>query len=144
MAHLMGNSNTVFVLLMVKGGSKNVGHWVAIIRHENGTYSYYDPYGMTVEQDLAIAHEGGQLVKLLTQVHFDTNHVRHQQMKSHVNTCGRHCAVRSVFHELTNAQYNAKVINTVVPTQLPTADALVSLITGFLSQGRNVVRQFFK
>jgi len=141
-----GRLNTVFVLLRIQNHSHSeVGHWIALIQNEmNGNISYYDPYALTIEQDLAVTGERDFLTRLLSGVNVDVNKHQHQKFKNEVQVCGRHTVIRSIFHFFTNDQYHNKVIAPLIKSrQVCDPDTLVSLMTVFLSKSDEVVRSFF-
>lgn len=134
--------NTVFLLLQIRhtDGVQSVGHWVALSMLEDGTTIYYDPYGLSVNEDLLITSEPDFILKLLKNRNVDVNKFQHQDLKHETNVCGRHTCLRSIFHFLTNNQYNDTIIAPLIKTkQVANPDILISLITGFLSKSDDVV-----
>ena len=140
--------NTVYLLLEIRNHSQStVGHWIALIidSEKNFALSYYDPYALTIEQDLMVTGEKDLLTNLLSGMYVDVNSFQHQKFKNEVQVCGRHTVVRGLFHFYTNKQYNDVVIAPLIKTrQVCDADTLVSLLTAFLSKSDEVVRMFFK
>lgn len=135
--------NTVFVLLQIlnEGPKPVVGHWISLSINSEGGLSYYDPYGLTPEQDITVTGESDLLLRLLDGVRVDVNRARHQEVKSKQNECGRHTVVRSLFVDLSNKQYNDLIIVPAVQSKLVgSADVLVTLLTGFLSQSDVAVK----
>ena len=140
---LFGNSNTVLLLLQIKSGHQSIGHWVAVVRNDAG-YFYYDPYGLSVEQDMKLTGEKNYINIIFSSTKLRINHHRHQLFKDHVNTCGRHCVLRSLFHSLSNSQYNDKVIKPLIRNHIiSNADAFVSLMTAFLDNSDRALFNFF-
>ena len=139
--------NTVFVLLRIRhtNGVESVGHWIALSILEDGTMVYYDPYGLSPQEDLIITKEPDLLSRLLVNKKIDVNKFQHQDIKHETNVCGRHTCLRSIFHLLTNNQYNDTVIAPLIKTkQVANPDILISLITGLLSKSDEVVLQILK
>lgn len=141
-----GNAlNTAFVLfdIIADGQIAPVGHWAAIMRSDHGV-SYYDPYGLALGQDLELSGEAPYLQDILGGQTLDQNHFRDQNFKDELNTCGRHCVVRSIFWFMTNAQYQDLVIAPLRRTKMvKDPDAMVSLMTAFLDNSDRVVFEFF-
>lgn len=140
-AALLGPSNTAYILFDIKSESGGtVGHWACVIRNSRGV-SYYDPYGLNLSEDLAITGEPPYLNRILAGK-LDVNRSRHQQFRDKIQTCGRHIVVRSLFHFLTNAEYNDQI---VVPVDkfVRNTDVFVSLMTAFLDDSDRAVLTFF-
>lgn len=132
----------VFLLLQIRhtDGVQSVGHWVALSILEDGTTIYYDPYGLSINEDLLITKEPDLILKLLQNKNVDINDRQHQSIKHETNVCGRHCCLRSIFHFLTNRQYHETVIAPLIESkQVANPDIMISLITGLLSRSDDVV-----
>ncbi len=139
--------NTVFILLQIlNGGEKpQVGHWLSLSFDDKLKIQYYDPYGLSIEQDLAATGESNLLPMLLSGHDVDVNTHQHQALRQNQNECGRHTVVRSIFHFMNNEQYNSLVIMPlIVSKQVSTPDVLVSLLTAFLDKSDEMVKIFFK
>lgn len=144
---LMGNLNTVFVLLQIIGHSvkPQIGHWISLSIDDKGIVNYYDPYGLTIEQDLIITNNRDLFSKLLKSSTVNINRNRHQSIRENQNECGRHTVVRSIFHFMNNDQYHSLVVMPlIVSRQISNADVLVSLMTAFLDMSDDVVKMFFR
>ena len=87
---------------------QNVGHWIAVIKHDSKHISIFDPYGMKIDEELQFSQynlrrHNGKKVPHLTHLLENSpytvvyNDVQLQQFKHHVNTCGRWCALRVRF-----------------------------------------------
>lgn len=139
-----GDINTVFVLLQITHTNEvsSVGHWVNIMRDNDDNLSYYDPYGLSMNEDLIVTKEPDLLTRLLKGRNIDENSFRHQSFKHETQVCGRHCCLRSIFNFLTNKEYDANIIQPlIVSKQVKDPDVLVSLITGLLSKSDDVIKQ---
>ncbi len=140
-----GGINTVLLLLQIKheDGIQSVGHWVALMDNKKSeNVIYYDPYGLSINEDLQITNEPDLLSRLLSGKNVDINHFRHQNIKSEVNTCGRHTCLRSVFYFLSNKDYNDDIIMPPIKNkEVRDADIMISLITGLLSKSDEVVKK---
>lgn len=142
---LLGDSNTAFILFDIKSdqGIEPVGHWANVMKNDHGIM-YYDPYGLSLGQDLNITGEPPYLTNILSGHNIDMNPFRDQKFKDELNTCGRHCAVRSVFWFLTNPGYQAEVIAPLRKGMfVRDPDVLVSLMTAFLDDSDKAVKAFF-
>lgn len=143
---LMGAHNSVFILfdIVADGQIAPVGHWNVVIRNDHGI-SVYDPYGLSLGQDLVLTGEPPYLTDILGRGDpIDDSKFRHQLFKDELNTCGRHTVVRSIFWFMTNAQYNDLVIVPLTRDKVVRdPDAFVSLMTAFLDNSDRVVFEFF-
>lgn len=134
----------VFILIQPEGS--NIGHWVLLAKH--GTrIIYYDPYGLSVEEDAAIA-KNNRLPMLLKNLNVDVNNIQHQKFGKDakgdvINTCGRHTAARCFFSQLSNKEYNQKIIQPLIRNKhVDNTDTFINLLTGFLSDSDKVVKTF--
>ena len=147
----------LFEIVDKSGMAQKIGHWAVLIKSGVPTSPrlvYYDPYGLTVSEDLKLSGAGrlgpggttGEspwLERILRGHKVDVNTHRHQRFRDETNTCGRHTVVRSLFHFMSNRQYDDLVIKGV-KMHVDTADTFVSLLTGFLADTDDVIQTFFK
>lgn len=143
---MFGEKRIIYILLQIKNesGTSDVGHWVALIWHKQATrYYYFDPYGLTINKDLSLTHEPDTILKLLKGLDVDVNNIRHQMFKSDVNTCLRHCVIRSIFWHLNNKEYDKFIVRPSIQLGVRNSDILVSLLSGLLSNTDDVLIQFF-
>ena len=143
-----GGLNSIFVLLQItnsSGGMADVGHWILLSIDDQRNLSYFDPYGLSIDQDLALTMEPRTILDLIGSMKVDVNRFRHQMFRDSVNTCGRHTVLRALFNFMSNKEYNDIIIHPVVQKKLVrNADVMANLITGFLSMSDDVVRKFFR
>ncbi len=134
----------VFILIQPEGQS--VGHWVLLAKGKTGLF-YYDPYGLSIEEDAGIA-KNNRLVALLKNLNVDVNSVQHQKFGKDakgdvINTCGRFTATRCFFSQLSNKEYDQKIIQPLLRNKhVDDADTFINLLTGFLSDSDKVVKTF--
>ena len=124
-AALFGSKPCVVVLYQMhsKGRTNDqVGHYSLLIRIGK-KISYFSSYGFKPEQEIALTHSKGRLLKLLGR-NYEYNRVALQR-KRHANTCGLHCIVRSYFYKLKNSEY-AKLLQSRFTAKGP--DDLVSIM----------------
>ena len=139
-----GEINSIF--LLIQPPMTNIGHWVTLGSNKNGLF-YYDPYGLTPEQDIEITKSSSKLIQLLMGHTVDVNKYKHQlfgtDMGTEVNTCGRHDAMRAFFYMLSNKEYNDKIIMPLIKSgDVKNGDVVANLLTGFLSDSDKVVKMF--
>lgn len=135
---LFGDSNSVLLLLELK--ASKIGHWVLLVKNDD--VYFYDPYGFSVQEIMKLTGEKNYIHKLFPKLAW--NHHRHQLVKDEVNTCGRHCVSRALFHFLSNDEYHERVITPLLGNHIvPNADAYVSLMTAFLDDSDRVLFRFF-
>lgn len=91
---------------------QNVGHWVCLIKHKNDTLEFFDPYGLSIDEELKYSefnlrrHEGEitpHLTALIDKSNWRliSNDFKLQKFKEHVNTCGRWVALRIRFKDVS-------------------------------------------
>lgn len=104
------SQNNRAVVLFYPTQSGNVGHWTLLLKHQNGHYEFFDPYGIVPDSEIEysnflrenkpIARDGKPyLTHLLEPVRdrLDVNRTRLQSHFDHVSTCGTHCMVRLLY-----------------------------------------------
>ena len=106
-----------------------VGHWICIIKNPKGLF-YYDPYGLSISEDLHITGEPDYFGRVFKGIRVDANTFRHQKFRDHTNTCGRHCVSRALFWFLSNKEYNDMVVP--ILRHVSDLDVYVSILTAFL------------
>lgn len=99
---------------------KRFGHWVTLFRtglKQSGKLEFFDPYGLSVDQELDINNDfhlrqhGGVKTPHLTALikkggySVTSNKTQLQRVLKHVQTCGRHVAMRIRFRESSLAKY---------------------------------------
>lgn len=125
---LLGVYNAFALLYEI---APQINHWVAVLYHQKmDTIYFYDPYGLEPDEELNFSKYGfkKELTRLLEssgkKVRY--NKVKKQQIKENLNTCGRWCALRLLFRELTNSQFNDLITSSIKPL---TDDELVTSLT---------------
>ena len=90
----------------------NIGHWVCLIKRGDRKIEFFDPYGFAIDEELKyskynLRKHNGKIVPHLTALleksnySIKSNTVKLQQFKEHVNTCGRYCALRIRFKDVS-------------------------------------------
>lgn len=104
-------------VLLYQTGDK-FGHWVSLIDRGNRKLEFYDPYGLKPDEELNINNEyhlrihGGQITPHLTALikkegwKVEYNNQRLQRFLKDVNTCGRYCALRIRYRDLSIQKFN--------------------------------------
>ena len=97
--------------------------------------------------DIKITKSDDILLEFLRGIMVDVNTHRHQKLGTdngtEINTCGRHDAVRALFNNLTNDEYNSRVIMPLIDKKVvDNPDTIVNLMTAFLSNSDKVVEEF--
>lgn len=103
------DKNNCIILLYQLRGPSGIGHWVSLIyRPEHNVIEFCNPYAYRPDQEINLMeHQEAYLTKLLlgTNCRIMSNHYKYQEFVQSSSTCGRHAAVRCVFHDLTNEEY---------------------------------------
>lgn len=149
-----GHINAIYFLFEIRNmPQESVGHWAVLIkqrpegdetkRPSEADYVYFDPYGLSLGEDLKLTGEPPYLTNLLKGRKLDQNKVRYQQWRDQTQTCGRHTVMRAIFHFMNNKQYDQFIINPV-KKMVNNVDTYVILSTMLLSKSDDVIRTFFK
>ena len=131
---LFTRSKTAIILFPVKSIAN--GHWICVIDH--GTYvEHFDPYGFNPikEYDYTQINIPNYLERLYTKFEsyggkltFNTN--QYQELKTGINTCGRHTSVRTRLSYLTEDRYHQLLTGQkYTPDQLVVAMTMLSIDT---------------
>lgn len=103
--------------------SEKFGHWVALLDKGNHNLEFYDPYGLNVDEELNLDNDfhlrvhNGQLTPHLKSLinkdgwNVQYNKLKLQRMLKDVNTCGRYCALRVRFKDITMKKFNTLLTN---------------------------------
>lgn len=128
---LFENHKYVVILLQIeKPNAPKVGHWIGLLNLGDHV-EHFDPYGLDVDEELALTHEKEYLKTILgtVQTRLVNNQVRLQQFREHVNTCGRWVIARIRFAE-KGATLNEMVEAIKSVHDIP--DIVISVMTLFL------------
>ena len=112
---------------------EGTNHWVSLIYRPNQRlFDFYNSYGVPPDHEYTLGifarHiTGPYLSHLLSTMTVRSNTQRIQGSKRDLATCGRWAAVRCVYHNLTNSQFNA-MIHAINPV---TDDDRITLLTLF-------------
>lgn len=104
---VMAGVPAVIILMTIETqNAPRVGHWIALL-NVGSEIEHFDPYGLKIDQELAITHERpflSTLVRKSTKLVRQSTH-RFQMFREHVNTCGRWCVVRVRMRDRTNSDF---------------------------------------
>jgi hypothetical protein len=129
------NPYGAFVILYL--AKENFGHWCCVIRIDNQTIEFFDPYGTFPDDELKYIPEhfrnkSGQYYPLLTWLLYNSrypkltyNEYQFQKKSDTIQTCGRHCIARILFKNLPLKKYVQLFKNT-------NPDDIVTFITEYL------------
>ena len=92
------------------------GHWCCLIKHDNNTIEFFDPYGMDIDQELKYAdynlrrHDGEivpHLTHLIKSSDYNIIHNKYplQKFGKNINSCGRHTSCRIRFRDMKLQHY---------------------------------------
>lgn len=143
--------DSVFILLQPP--NEKIGHWILLAINNHGLV-WYDPYGLSIMEDLEITKQNDIIIKLINSsgVPLDENTFQHQEFdtvnsgseQTNINSCGRHTATRSFFSWMTNKQYNDEIVMPLIKNgEVNKPDTIVNLLTAFLSDSDKIVEKFF-
>ena len=80
-----------------------VGHYSLIMKTKTGKLAYFSSYGLRPEQEIAITHSKGKILKILGKDFFWSR--RALQKIRNSETCGLHCLARAYLYKLKEAAY---------------------------------------
>jgi hypothetical protein len=126
---LFGDKKSVIILLEIEApDAPKVGHWIALL-DMGDHYEHFDSYGIDVDEELALTHEEPWLSQLLDAADkpIRDSGTRYQQVREHINTCGRWCVARVRLQKLTLDHFKD-----VIDQAHATPDITVALMTMFL------------
>jgi len=121
-------------MMLYPTDSETTGHWVCMIKRDDGSIEFFDPYGKPVDSQLRWA--GGMrrreelgadeplLTRLLKGRKVIVNRHPYQKNGDDIATCGRHCVGRLLLKDLSLKQYNDVIKETGLP-----ADEFVARLT---------------
>lgn len=109
------------VILFYPVEDQRTGHWVALLKHGEGHFEFFDPYGIEPDSEIQFSRwlrthkplgpDGKPyLTHLLSQPDvrkLDINHAPLQEHIDNVNTCGTHCFIRIKYRDVPLSQYQA-------------------------------------
>jgi hypothetical protein len=124
-----GKVDAVIILLTIEGpNAPSVGHWIAILNHKDHV-EHFDPYGLTVDEELGLTHEKPYLSDLLNKSNKRVvdSAERLQARREDVNTCGRWCIARVRLKDETLREFSA-----IIKTAHAAPDVTISLMTMWL------------
>lgn len=145
---ILGKYNKCIVLFPVK--SSESGHWCALIYHQDiNTLEWFDPYGFSWDQELKYSEDTkwtkyniiAMLMKKAQDQGLKTmfNPYRFQQLKTGINTCGKHSSIRCRFSYLKIEDYAKLMLH-----QKETPDFLVTILTFITLEDNRVEEQIIK
>lgn len=115
------------------------GHWCALIKTDDKSIEFFNPYGGLPDESLKKLNanfraDTNQLVPYLKELMYDSNYDLHynefqfQRKGYDINTCGRHCVVR-VFYKILNIYEYKKLLDRACKMTNTDYDGLVTLLT---------------
>lgn len=137
----MFNGSNMFILFypLYEENSTTSGHYCCLIK-KNKTIYFYDPYGgkpdaikkFTPQREELYRESNNSLIRKILESGYkcDYSNFRHQNIRDlSIATCGRHCIMRCLFSNQSNAQYNKRIKHLMRLTHCSNLDEFVSYIT---------------
>ena len=131
---VLGHYGAVVILYQTK---ENFGHWVCLFKKNDTTLEFFDPYGLSVDEELEISpkfnmrlHNGvltPHLSSLINKSGYRliTNKTQIQKFLKHTETCGRHVSLRIRLRNIELGKY----IRLLTKNEHYDADFWVSALT---------------
>jgi hypothetical protein len=115
----MFKNNNCFVLYYPF--NEQLGHYTCLIKNEfKKQIYYYDPLGdqidnykkLSIDRLNLYKERHNSLIQCLLKSGFkiDYNNYKHQSKSPVIATCGRHCMLRCFKNDLSNEEYNKKLL----------------------------------
>jgi hypothetical protein len=126
-------------LVILYETKKGYGHWVALMKMDNNTLEFFDPYGGKPDDQLKFIPEHFRienneyhthLIYLLLKSRYKITYNEHKLQKflEDINTCGRWVCLRILFKNMSLKDFNKMVRS--FPDFTP--DELVTYLTSFV------------
>lgn len=105
-------------IIMLYQTAQAFGHWVCLLKTGEKTLEFYDSYGLKPDQELDMAndfhlriHDGVITPHLMALMKaggwsYTYNKERLQKRLEDINTCGRYCALRVRFRDISMSKFN--------------------------------------
>ena len=103
------HTNASLILLTARLNSRVNRHWVTLLRHRNGSLSFYDPLRLGPSVLSSYMNDGGFFAQFIKKIKADVNTQKHQRNADMIKTCGLHACSRLVAfstQDLTNSEYH--------------------------------------
>lgn len=110
-----------------------IGHWVACWLYKGVLY-HYDSLGLEPDAEMD-GHTTYSTLLAQSPYPIEINRHQHQLVKEHVNTCGRHAALRVLFGAMNHDSYHKMI---TAPLQLRHTDDITTALTITHALGRMV------
>ena len=106
-------------IVILYRSSDDSAHWCCIFEHDNNDIEFFDPYGTIIDNEIEqIKHvnpsyaqqyyHGKRLIELILKGNYKDiiyNNYKMQELKSNINTCGRHVCCRLLFKDYSLDDY---------------------------------------
>ena len=119
--------NAALLLLTARISSKVNRHWVTLMRHQNGSISFYDPLRLGPHLLSSYMNDNNYFATFIRKIRADVNTQKHQRNTSLIKTCALHACCRLIAfgtQDLSNSEYHGWITSINMPT-----DELVTLLT---------------
>ena len=116
--------NACLILLTAHISGRTQRHWTCLIRHKDNTLSFFDSMAFGFHTLSTLLKDNQKFGLFMTRIRAKPNKKKLQQAVSKIKTCGLHCCVRLVKHDLKSTEYDHWLLGINVDT-----DELVALIT---------------
>jgi hypothetical protein len=98
-------------VIILYQATKQIGHWVAVLKHKNKTIEVFGSYGLKIDEQLQFSTYNMQLHGGKAQPHLTNlidasgykkiyNHTQLQSYNNQIATCGRYASLRVRFRDM--------------------------------------------
>ena len=103
---LPSSVNAALVLLTAHISGRSQRHWTCLIRHKDNTISFFDSMAFGFHMLSTLMKDDMKFANFMRKIRAKPNTKQIQKESSKIKTCGLHCVVRLVKHELKSNEYD--------------------------------------
>ena len=98
--------NCALVLLSATISGRKQRHWTCLIRHKDNSISFFDSMAFGFHMLSTLLKDNMKFANFMVKIRANPNKKQLQKSASKIKTCGLHCVVRLVKHELKSNEYD--------------------------------------
>ena len=103
---LPSHVNASLILLTAVVSGRTQRHWTCLIRHKDNSLSFFDSMAFGFHTLSHLLQDNMKFANFMRRIKAKPNKKQIQKEASMIKTCGLHCVVRLVKHELKSNEYD--------------------------------------
>ena len=103
---LPSHANAALILLTAIVSGRTQRHWTCLIRHKDNSLSFFDSMAFGFHTLSHLLQDNMKFANFMRSIRAKSNKTQLQKEVSMIKTCGLHCVVRLVKHELKSNEYD--------------------------------------